>query len=478
MNWLILLIFITVNFIILPLVVYAFLVHVLSPAKSYLLLILSISGVVSMAGLSWLLNFVLVLWPGQGDAFYLAVVLFCFLMLYMFSRHGWGQFNELGSELKIICRDLSLLELVLLLAILCLQASLIFLSFIKPLEANDPLVYFELAKYIYAEKNILIYPFMEAYKTGYYGPSWHPPAYHGLLVWSYMFQGNSFTTHLGQLFAPFFSLVSSMLLFVTVARQNRFLALISVFLLLSTPLYYTHVSIAHIDSFRISCFLAAICWLIYFLKSPLQRNVIILGLLAGFAMRAHAFGLIILPFIVLSVLILLKDQLKNKIYLLLLVCIFAASVCGFDYGRAVILNKTLMPGTEEVSAVYSIESLGYKEFLLVSRNISNFSDVVTNGIFEGFHVKVFGLSYPLMLVWLVFLSHRRKMSNISLVFGLQILFYYSLVFCTTMLGSEMLIKNSRYFFLVHPFVAYFAALLFIPESLQKSLPLEYISDDI
>jgi hypothetical protein len=470
MNWFIGFFFILVNFVMIPLAVYALLMRFLDFPEKNNLFILVISAALSMPLLSFLLNFVLILFPGLPNILYLFFILSLFgTFIPIFLRHT-SCFRNPFTELKNIIFSLSVVEIIVLSISTVTLCSLFLLSFIKPLNANDPLIYFELSRYIFNEKNILIYPFMEPYLNGYYGPSWHPPAFHALLVWSFIFQGNAVFTHLGQLYAPYFALISSLLLLVTISRQNRLVALVSVCLLLSTPLYYTHVTISHIDSFRICCYLAATCWVIHLISFPSVRSAIVLGVLLGLAMRAHSFGLITFPFICMTIFLLFPEKSIKRFGIIGIVCFFSFLVCGFDYGRDILLHKTLLPGTEEAGSVYSVKDLGYQKFIHLSRGISNASDIVFNGLLKGFSVELFGLSYWLMLCSFIVIGLKKKIDTVALVFGLQILFYYSLMIITVLLGKEMLIKNSRYFLLVQPFVVYFAAFLLVPNQKTPLAP--------
>ena len=202
MHVLIIIPFIIFNFLFVPFSVYITFSKFLCFSKDKRLFILIISLSLAQSLLSLLLNYLLIFFPGRPNIFYSGIIGFIFVTPFFFTRKiSFKELNPfIGLKTKLF--EFSLIEIILLITFIGLSISLFFLSFIKPLIANDPLLYFEMSRYIFHEKDILIYPFFEPYQNGYYGPSWHPPAYHGLLVWSYIFQGNATYTYLGQLFAP------------------------------------------------------------------------------------------------------------------------------------------------------------------------------------------------------------------------------------------------------------------------------------
>ena len=459
MNWLVSLAFFIINFVMLPLSVYLLLTLFLHFSKKKIVFVYVVSMALSFPLLSFILYYVLILFPKQSDIFYVFLVLLILFCPFVLLLRDKQILYDLLIEIWTFIRKFKKIELVVASLIVLTNFIFICLFLVVPLNANDPLLYFEMARYIYETKDILIYPFQETYLTGYYGPSWHPPSFHCLLVWSFMFQGGTSSVLFGKIFTAYFSWVSCLLLFVSLYPKGGIVALMSALLLLFTPLYFSHVTISHIDAYRICCYLAASCWLIYFIENPAKRNAIMLGVLVGFAMRAHTFGLLALPFICIGVLLLCKVKFKFRIESALLVILVSFLICGFDYGRVMLLSNSLIPGTEEAFGVYSLKHLEYQAFLEASRGIHSFQDIIWNGLLKGFsRIDLYGLSYWFMIGGVGVAISRKLKDSVTMVFGLQIVLYYMLVILTIAFDKSLLIKNSRYYLLIHPFVVYFSSL--------------------
>lgn len=459
MTWYTSLLFIVINYLFFPVSIYILLKKLFDFSSEYNFFLYAISLALAPPLLSVCIYYLLLLFPKQNDFFYIIFILLLFGIPFILNKKKSELITDLLVQTWTVLCSLNILEMLLLVIIIITNCSFLYLFYKIPLQANDPLLYFEISRYIYETKDVLVYPFQEPYFTGYYGPSWHPPSFHCLLVWSFMFQGGTLSVLLGKIFSAYFALVSCLLLIVSLCSKGRIVALTSALLLLLTPLYFSHVLISHIDAYRISCFLAASCWLVYFIDNPSKKNAIMLGVLVGFAMRAHAFGLLALPFICIGVLLLSPAKFKFRIESTLWVVFVSFLICGFDYGRIMFLSNSLIPGTEEEFGVYSLKHLKYQDFLETSRGIHSFQNIIWNGLLKGFsRIDLYGLSYWLTIggVWVVI--SRKLRDSVTMVFGLQIVLYYILVILTIAFGKSILIKNSRYFLLIHPFVVYFSSL--------------------
>lgn len=438
---------------------YFFVALVLKPQQKEIPILLALSPMVGLSLFSMILFYLLFFIPGQNDYFYSIASLVPFVIPYAlllkFPHLGKGIIQGFGDVFKGISR----FEFILTLGAIILCLSLIYLTLITPLFANDPLLYFEMSRYIYDSRSFRIYPMIEAYSTGYFQPSWHPPGYHALLVWSFIWQQSTQLSIFGKLIAAFSTIFTAILLFVMVKiRATSFTGIAAAIILLGTPLAYSHTAISHIDPIRMATFLGAVAAALLFLQRQDVRSAILLGLMIGFSMRAHASGILAIPIIGGAVLLLMEGGFKHRVALLSLTALSVIMISGFDWIRNFTLLGGVIPGTEELYKVYTIPNLDFDFYTKAKRGILGGSEILFNGILKGFFdINSFSLTYWLMLVGILVLLFKKRFTLLSRLFALQLAFYFFLVATTVAFGIDTLIKNIRYPLIMQPFVAYFGA---------------------
>lgn len=420
------------------------------------LLILAVTAPLGPALVSLLLYYSLLIFPGGSDLGYIASIVIFLVAL------SWGAvlrpsfWGRLGEVVSSAFHDLSFAEKFFISVLVLLLLSLFILAAVYPVYANDPVQYFLEGKYIYLDKDARLYPFV-SYPTGYITHTRHPPFYTMLIVWSYLFTSNPDVTLLGRLMAPWYAVCGAFLFLALFAGKKNVLGVLAALFTFGTPLVYHLVAIAHIDVFRVVTGLAAAVWVWLLLGEERKVTALIVGIAIGFAMRVHASSVLVYPFLMVVYFILSSAAWRKRVWLWAGVTLGAFLVCGPDYLRNIFVYGDILSGTEEVQAVYSLDMMRYGDYVSISREVYTLKDKIVNGVLRGFSsFDFFGLSYVFALFG-VFISLRR-LRSIEAIFLFQIGLFYCVVVSSVALGMNFIIKNPRYLLMVHPFVAYFAAL--------------------
>lgn len=407
--------------------------------------------------LSWILRNSYALFPRFTDCFYSLLCLSLFLVMVMV---GWSRrhcLRDIGTDaISRLSAAFHAGRSICLVLLLLLVSSLI-LTILFPISDNDPSVYLTQARIIYEEKSIKSYPFTQAHaETGYYGPSSHPLAYHMLIVWFRQVAGRAFPL-LFKVTAWYFSLCTVFVLLNIASRPAE--GIFSAILLLTTPIYFIHTVISHIDAMRIYALVVCILFSWEVVQRASTKKIWLLGITCGLALWCHGLSILLAPLVVAACLFARNLTLREKFRALLVVGGISFLFVGPRYIENIIYFGDPI---RVVIPVREVESLNYKHELKLRRNLNGSVQAPMVALFRGFiEIKRFGFSYFLMALGAVIafrskaypsIPETRGVFPVRIAFGV-VIYILGVSLATVLMGTHLFIMNPRYLMTVQPFVA-------------------------
>lgn len=289
---------------------------------------------------SLLLYYLLLFSPHHSYLFYLSSVLIVYLILSLLGRKYfsvlWTDITNKIKSTKKTFKNLNAyyrVELIIFSSFLILLlASFLFLYLTNtlhtPLDGTDALKYGTLGKILFKEKS-LEYRWIRTYpKTGFYLISNHAPSYSLFLTWEKIMD-SFFKTDKDLYFksinAYYALLILSVLVF-WLSKKSKYLALLSVFALLSGISFFNKITQQNLDTFRVFFLIISWIFLAYTIEKKDPLSLFLFGIFSGFAAFAHNIGAIFVIFNCLAVFFFIRGNLKFKLtntsFIIILVIIF------------------------------------------------------------------------------------------------------------------------------------------------------------
>lgn len=338
-----------------------------------------------------------------------------------------------------------------------------------PFYSNDALEYATVAKELSISGNLAIYPLIapDSLASGFYGPWTHPPLYPVLLsVLSFSADGSP--TLLSKLTNFWFAIATAILLFAIVAKSHPIKALLAVFLLFSTPLYFESVSSSLIDALPVAGLL-----LIFAAQSiggtSFHRGLLS-GISLGLALWSHSQAILFIPF--LAVLIVAHYGLRR----------IKVALIEFAYALAIAMPVACAPYLKNLKVfgslisdnptVFALPSLMWSDYFAISRGINTLIAALQYGLLKGwFMISSFGWIFWLATVGAIAIVWTERKNYFSvLAEGTEgrpcavelksivlILTYLAGCLVSIIAGNDLMIKNERYLLMLVPFAAILAA---------------------
>ena len=412
---------------------------------------------------SWLLTRSCQFFPGRSDLFHVVGVGACFGVLFLVGTPKLRLFLALWARLR---QYLSALDApgrwparLIVAAVACMLLFVLLQSLCIPLKDNDPLQYAKLSQLFHRHNTIPALPFAEADpETGFYWPSSHPVGYPSLILWSYMIQGSDASPGTMRLIAPAFTTYTLLLLWHLLSGRGYVSGPAAMLLLLATPLAFLLTAVSHVDPLRVYTFFLAFAWLAEALRRPTVPVLVLSGLVVGLSMFSHAIGLITLPIFVFIYFIKSREPFFGRVRQLGLVVLAALVLGGPRYFQNCLAYGAPVGDTCQV---WELPKLRYTDYLRHQRQLATARDRLVNGALSPFvRPRLFGFSYWLLPVALVCTYRSNRRDLLSSVVLWVILSFFALVAVSLAAGTDLIIKNFRYFFTVQPFVVYFGGLFF------------------
>jgi len=341
-------------------------------------------------------------------------------------------------------------------------------TLLMPFSQNDAMEYATGAQLIAGVRDISIYPFVDAEQTGGFFGAWtHPPGYLGLLSWAYL--ANDGAPYGARVVSIYFSLVTLYAVWAFGIRRSPLHGLFCLLFTLIVPSTYVLGLISHIDPIRIAGLTIAGLSVYRLVFEPNMRNVLFCALIIGLAQFTHSIGILtsclILPayFICSDTKFLKKILHVGVLFGLSLVVILPDLFKNWQTFGSVI---------QDSAELWSLKELQIQELRDYNRRLSTTAERLYYGLLKGFsNPGVFGRSYTLFTLLILgtsaYLIYKERTAFFKKLATLQffrkpqlhiyclliILGFYAMVILSMLVGSDIIIKNSRYFLTIQYFIA-------------------------
>ncbi len=294
---------------------------------------------------SLLLYYLLLFLPHLSNLFYLLAILITYFILLFLGRKSFyilwtdiiarikntrKKFNNLNTSHR--------LETVIFTGILILfLISFLFLYLTNtlqtPLDETDSLRYGTLGKILFTEKS-LEYRWVRIYpQTGSYSKINHAPSFSLLLTWEKIM--NSFFNSEKDLYykstSVYYGILILSLMIFWLSKKSKYLALLSIFALLSGFIFYRTLIKVHLDSYRIFFLIISWIFLAYAIEKKDSLSYLLFGVSSGFAAFSHTIGAVLILFNYLALFIFMKGNLKIRLSRTCLVTILVIIFGWFHY---------------------------------------------------------------------------------------------------------------------------------------------------
>ena len=294
---------------------------------------------------SLLLYYLLLFFPHNSNLFYFSTVIVIYLILSLLGRKYfsvlWTDIKKKAKNTKKTFKNLSAYYriefIVFSLVIILLLASFLFLYATNtlqiPLGGTDALKYGNLGKILFKEKS-LEYRWIRTYpKTGFYFIANSAPSFSLFLTWEKILD-SFFKVNKGLYYKSLSAYYALLILSVFVfwlSKKSKYLALLSIFALLSGFSFFRTLITQHLDSYRVFFLIISWIFLAYTIEKKDFLSFFLLGIFSGFAAFAHTIGAIFVIFNCFTLFIFMKGNLKNKFSRTSLIIILVIIFGWFHY---------------------------------------------------------------------------------------------------------------------------------------------------
>lgn len=412
----------------------------------------------------------LVVLPGASHFFHAAFVFFVLTLLAYGLRKvrsdRLAQIRDLLSLVRSASKQSGFLLFLLSLWVL----AMVFNALALPLIQNDSLEYMLVARDIYDARSLENYPALSTdTRSGFFGPWTHPSLYVSLIYLASIFQGSAELPFCARLLAPWFALSALMLVFALGAIRSAIVAVLASLLFIGAPLLFLGADSALMDSLPVAGLLLSLTVLV---GCDVRRAVkfgLAVGLTLGLSLWTHSQS-VIFPFLIFP---LAGAYFARKSVRSVDVAIsFGAAVGSMLLVGAwpyVANYRTFGSFISDNPAVFAIESLDWVGYFSMARGIHSISEKIQYGLFKGFFATesyglVFWIAIPVILYFarkslcsLAFWRSKLLQQN-EVVVSLGVLgVYHAGVVASILVGTDLMIKNERYFLVILGPVALLAA---------------------
>ncbi|RUP29392.1 MAG: hypothetical protein EKK45_10855 [Curvibacter sp.] len=356
--------------------------------------------------------------------------------------------------------------------LLCV-VDVIFLAAKLPLAENDALEYGLVGRAIYDARSLSVYPLLDtsASASGFFAPWTHPPLYSSLIYVAYALQGSAEIAGWMKLIAPWFMLSAAAGVIGMGRLQGVRTAWLAGILFIGVPLLAIGSENAAIDALPVAGMVLLMLSLVG-LERKNWLTPIYIGLLVGLGLWTHSQVILYLP-IVVVVLFATGGVANWKISLRVvsLALVVVLIVAGYPYLHNMEIYGVPISDNPEVFSLPSLDWAGYFRY---TRSIYNWGTRLQYGLLKGlvavhnygFVFWLGGLAFVYLIFtgmlgrWLKDVRYMRSMDEgdgFLLVSLAVLVIYHAGVLASMLIGTDLMIKNDRYFLVVTPPIALLAA---------------------
>jgi len=286
-----------------------------------------------------LLYYLLLLLPGQSNLFYIVCILVIYGGIFVFSLKG---FYSLISQVRNGLGTLTFSWKTFLYwgFILFLLAGFLFFylgnTIHTPLEHHDALIYGNLGKMYYQEKEITYRKVMKPGRDGFYFQGSQKPSFSLLLTWEMLLnnrqinQSPDFDLYFRSI-SGYYGLLFIALCFFWLYRVHKYLALLGLLVLFSGLRFFIMTVDYHLDAYRMFFLMISWIWLGFSIKEKDKFSLLLLGIFTGFTAFTHLIGLAVALFNTMALFIFYEGNLKIRIYKTAVLSVLILLMGNFHY---------------------------------------------------------------------------------------------------------------------------------------------------
>lgn len=299
--------------------------------------------------ISWLLYHLILVFPGDAPAWYVAEVGAFFAVGLYFGRKQIGELVVIYSGLAHDVRKHwppSALCVVLALLIGLVAAFILIIGVGFPIVEGDALGFAFEARLIRRDLSFENYPtFSPDPVTGYYYYTFQVPCLQMMYVWFSLLTGTEAVDYLPRTVAPVYCIYLVLLLCWVLLRQRKALetALWGSLVLIATPLLAVESYLNTQDPHRFFFSFAALVLLEALLRFPDRRVAVLLGVFTGLAIYAHFLGFLALAAVLLLYMSFARVTLLQRIRTAFLVTVLATLVgAPLHYVQPKVVDRVML----------------------------------------------------------------------------------------------------------------------------------------
>ena len=402
------------------------------------------------------LELLISVFPGRERELYLLTNVLLMGSIILIGRKGIRQ------SIKVLARFQALLRGTLnrardcwvAIAIILMVSCAIWVGMTRPLIANDPLEYATVSRIIYRDMDNSFYLFEKAdEETGFFMGMSHPLAYCHMLTWHYLLQQNGESMGSGKLISVYFYCLLVMLTVVIGLKRSRRAGLYGGLLMAGVPHLGRLVTEHSIDIIVVFYCCASVYSLTLWRKGKAcLGGVVFTAFITALSLNSHSVGILTLAFVCVGVLVFL-EKIARWIGCSALILMVSGIVGGHQYVENMQVRGRIIGDSLEV---WRIPELKVSEHLRQSRGLNSVAEQVFGGLLQMWtKPHLFGVGAWLFLLALATrgrggISGWYPHESISL---LIVGMFLSGALISVLAGSEIVIKNPRYFMVIQPFIA-------------------------
>lgn len=348
--------------------------------------------------------------------------------------------------------------------------SLICSSILIPVIQNDALEYFTVARDLAQARSFSNYPAISTdTASGFFGPWSHPGLYVALLYLANLLQGNVEIPVLGRLIAPWFAVCASMIVFALGYLKSFMNGIISTLFFLGAPLLFLGADSALLDSLVAAGMLIATA--LWINTNPLESKLSAFkfGLVLGLTVWSHSQA-VLFPLMFGGMFFLW--HFSSRRYLSAVSGSLSMILGVMVFGIWPYLNNLRKLGVviSDNPKVFALESLDWESYFSMARGVATVAQRIQYGLFKGlFAIESYSFVFWFATIlaagvfWRVLRKGRYRelfkfesRNYIRVSFVLVAIYHIGVAF-SILLGTDLMIKNERYFLVILGPVALLAA---------------------
>lgn len=293
-----------------------------------------------------LLYYSFLILPHRTNMFYLILIAAVYFLIAVIGRKYLRSIfcdvrNNMNKIFAVKGSAFSKIEHITLMVIICVPLivfSVVYLTKIlsQPLIGHDVLSYGVQGRILFDEKSLAPIWVTTFASSGFIYVTLHAPSFPLLLTWEEL-MNSLFQTKSDLYFRSinaYYGLLILGIQYYWVAKQNKWLAVLAVFALLSVPQFFISFLQPHLDLYRIFFLSISFVCLAYAVKKKDFLSLLMLGIFSGFTAFAHRIGVVMTVINCIVFLITVdsdfKTRIKKTVILVLLILAFGGVHYIFD----------------------------------------------------------------------------------------------------------------------------------------------------